>query len=792
MADPYRDDYSEFHPQANWNLPTTCAQTLSNYSTGRSDWSTIARFYPGLIQPPVGVGFGNLLKGPSNLAFAVTQVSFASKQQSAPVGTPLFYLLDEQGGRYLPRANAQAYLFRKEGDRVIDLGQPTLDQVLARGAHSGDTVCVYDLSADHQGCTEVTQDDRQLQLGVTHGWQPDVVATPVTSRTLAITVTNVTIPPTTTLGARLFPSEARASGEIALVATPQGYVGQLDLAQPVFEGNLQVWVNEQPRQFRREIITAYTLGGNPAPPFRPRARSRRKAPVLSADGQVILFAEDLDQKFEAGQFYSIQSTTVITSPPAWTTPVGRGYRLLASSRAPQLAASRAALSIGYLENEVAPGSEGGIALYFLDRTGWTKLPGQELDTDRNEVSAQVSGPGLYALMTSVDIQPGWNVIAYPWTSTRPVTESLRLIGGEDTAGKPLYTTVYGYVISGTSTLWQIYDATVPADWAPLVNDLETLQYGRGYWIYVPDARPRAASAAASAAGPAAATPTAASVPAPPATYYGVAPAGAQTLVATLNGKPCGTADVAPHMIRGQMQDAFVIQVRASQIGVDTGCGAPGALTTFTFYDSQGTNLAPWLANWDNSQAHELKSINPFPESMRVYLPLVAGQFEGNQGGDLEVIGIEVRPAAPRAGEAAEVIVTLRNNGPANIGQAFWVDLYIDPSAVPEVNAIWPDLSAFGATWRVYGLAADAQVRLSTRTPNDPQNPGQNYSNFKTFGPGAHNLYVLADSYAPGTPGGALDEQDEQNNLLGPTVVNVRAGLPTLQSAAPQVQARPGR
>jgi hypothetical protein len=128
---------------------------------------------------------------------------------------------------------------------------------------------------------------------------------------------------TSSVLARLFPHDSRASGQITLTATPQGYLGRIDLTEPVFEGALHIWVNKQHRETRREIITAYALGGNPAPPFWPRRRSHRKAPVLSADGQVILFAEDLDQKFEAAQFYSIQSTTVMTSPPR-TTPVGQG------------------------------------------------------------------------------------------------------------------------------------------------------------------------------------------------------------------------------------------------------------------------------------------------------------------------------------------------------------------------------------------------------------------------------------------------------------------------------------
>jgi len=81
---------------------------------------------------------------------------------------------------------------------------------------------------------------------------------------------------------------------------------------------------------RRESLTDYALGGNPAPP----RRSKRKggAPTTSTDGQVTLFGE-LD--FPLGEFYALQTVTQLPQPPAWTTVVGQGYRLLKSDGAPE-------------------------------------------------------------------------------------------------------------------------------------------------------------------------------------------------------------------------------------------------------------------------------------------------------------------------------------------------------------------------------------------------------------------------------------------------------------------------
>ena len=95
----------------------------------------------------------------------------------------------------------------------------------------------------------------------------------------------------------------------------------------------------------------------------------RFAPVVSADGQVILYGEELT--FEEGEFLTLQTATAIPSPPAWATVVGEGYRLSATGGAPELRGT--SISFGYLGSEVPPGEEGWLKVYYWDGAEWEQL-----------------------------------------------------------------------------------------------------------------------------------------------------------------------------------------------------------------------------------------------------------------------------------------------------------------------------------------------------------------------------------------------------------------------------------
>jgi hypothetical protein len=361
MSDPYREDYpyDEFHPDDGW-LPA-CENTLSHQITGRSDWGTITTFYSWLNGTTANTG-------PSGLPLAVTEIQVVEPiTPSTALEVPIFYL-SQEGHRVQPGSSARAFLF--QDDWLTDLGRPTVDQVLARGARPGDRVCVYELAAGRLGCETISLGDEQLALVSKPGWLPEVIVSPVTSRTIAITVTNV--PTGLSLGARLFPVTDPAPDIISLTPVGDEYAGTFNADEPAIEGYVQVWVDEA--EPRREIVTDYALGGGPGY-VRGRGgyvRGRggyvrgRGAPAVSADGQVILFGEELD--FEEGEFFALQAATTIPSPPPWTTVVGQGYRLSASANAPDLGGT--SISFSYLGSEVPSGEEDWLRLHFWDGVSW--------------------------------------------------------------------------------------------------------------------------------------------------------------------------------------------------------------------------------------------------------------------------------------------------------------------------------------------------------------------------------------------------------------------------------------
>jgi hypothetical protein len=535
--------------------------------------------------------------GPSRLPLAVTQIQFVEPiTPSTALEVPIFYL-SQDGGRVQPGSSARAFLLRKEGDQLIDLGRPTLDRVLARGAREGDRLCVFELGAQRLGCETIQPGDEELELVALPDWQPEVIISPVTSRTMALTVTNV--PTGLALNARLFPISAPASPTVTLTAAADGYAGQLHLAYPAFEGYVQVWVDEGAP--RRETITDYAMGGNPGRKlshFSPRGSPGRKlshfAPVLSANGQVMLFGEDLT--FEEGEFFTLQAATTLPSPPPWTTVVGQAYRLSASPNAPDL--SGTSISFGYLGGEVPPGEEEWLKVYFWDGDVWRPLS-TWLDTYHNVASAPTQGAGLYALMSSIEIPlhgPGWNNFAYPVQRTRPVTDALLSISG-------YYTTVYGYDVTDETDPWKVYDVTVP-EW---VNDLHELEFGQGYWINVSEAVTLFLKGSAASIFQRIQWVVQAAVnhlQSPPATYYGwvlpspdFTPLPGMTVTAWIDGNLCGQSQTLE--VDGRV--AYSVNVFADGPGGAAGCGVLGLAVMFQI----GSRTMTPSAVWDDSRVWKL-------------------------------------------------------------------------------------------------------------------------------------------------------------------------------------------
>ena len=596
MSDPYRDDYSEFHLDDEW-LPG-CERTLSHQITGRSDWATINAFYPWLNDTITNIG-------PSILPLAVTQIHFTKLDAlSTTLDSPTFYLT-QKGSRIRPGNSAQAFLF--QGDWLTDLGRPTLDRVLARGARPGDRVCVYDLAEERLGCEQVEASGEQLALISVPGWDPDVIISPITSRMVEITVSTTLTD--SLLKAQLFPIDGWASDPIPL-AHEQGsgvHTGIFSLTEEVLEGYVHIWVTGD--EYIQEIVTGYALGGGPA------KWHGTCAPAISADGQVLLFGKNIT--FDEGEFFTLQTATTIPMVPSWATVVGQAYRLAATPSAPSL--NDISISFNYMGNEVPAGEEDWLRVYFWDGGDWQQLS-TELETYHNMASAPTQGPGLYALMSSVEIPlygPGWNNFAYPVQETRPVTEALLSISG-------YYSTVYGYDTTDENDPWKVYDTTVTETlYLTTVNDLKELKFGRGYWISVTDAITLMLKGA-SDPDQAASLARAGDMGSPPSTYYGrvgrdsaFTPTTEMTVTAWIEGKQCGQGRI----VKVDSELIYSINVFADGPGGFSGCGSQGDSVTFKV----GSRTMAPSAVWNN---HRLWELSLSPASLQfVYLPLILRNYE---------------------------------------------------------------------------------------------------------------------------------------------------------------------
>lgn len=604
MADPYRDDYSEFHPDGGW-LPS-CQATLSNLRSGRSDWSTVANFYPWLSTPDINPAGVN--PGPSRWPLAATQIEVSEPvTASTSLDVPVFYLTRAEGERYQPSSTARAYLFQDE--RLVDLGQATIDQVLARGAFVGDRLCVFEPATARSGCEVIRPGDEQLALVARPDWQPVVDISPVTSRTIHVEVSQAA--PGLTLVAQLYPADSGASEPLTLTARAASYGGDLTAPDPAFEGYVDIWVAEAAP--RREVVADYAIGGNPG--HRRSSGGHRRssgghrrssgAPVLSSDGEVIIYVDD--STFAENQFYVVQTATSIPAPPSWATVVGQGYRLAASAGAPSLVGAQ--MSFAYFGRDVPAGEENWLQVYFWDGTSWQRLP-TTLDTYYNRASTTTRGPGLYALMSSVEIPlygPGWDLFTYPVPEARPVITALQSISGT-------YATlhIYDQTLSDPFARWQ----TFSLQWPAVFNTLHQLEYGRDYWINLTASEPITlylkGASAANTAGVVA-------LQLPPATYYGsvgdgpgfTARAG-MVVQARIGSHLCGQAQT--RLVGTEVM--YAINVLADGAGVATGCGAPGRTVAFQV----GGTALPVFIEWNTERVWHVL-LSPIPGG-DVYLPLI--------------------------------------------------------------------------------------------------------------------------------------------------------------------------
>ena len=474
MTDAYSDEYSEFLTAQEWHdehHQAECSQTIAAHTTARADWQTIHQFYSAITST-------NLLDGPSRLPLAVTQVTFVEPDREvSALATPFFSLRDENDDALVvPNGQGRGYLFKNadnalSDDYVVPLGSPVGDQMHARGAEPGDRLCVYDHSQStvHFGCTIVQQSESSIRMLPLAGWQPQIEVSPVTSLTIAVTVTQL-ITSGNPLRVQLLPSYGFTDTFpiISITDTLQPLDGSnetftqlITLPYPFLEGFVRVW--EEGSDPPREAMSEFFLDDGWGPNRRGRRRSRHRrhsranrlswgAPVASVDGQVTIY--NLSNIFTDTGTSSLQALTTPPQMYSWLTPVGQAYRFKASNSLTRT------IAFNYLQYEVPGGDtfEHLLQIYYSPDEGETWQPlDTELDTHENLAPTTMpgKGEGIYVLAATIEmprLTEGWNLFAYPIPFTRSLPVALASISDS-------YTTIYDNGPSAAQP-WVMYDRTV--------------------------------------------------------------------------------------------------------------------------------------------------------------------------------------------------------------------------------------------------------------------------------------------------------------------------------------------
>lgn len=282
--------YSEFLSQdnANWKK---CQNTLAARTTGRSDWQTIAEFYP-LLNTPTA----DAIIGPSDLPLAVTTIlPWAFTGQEPPFPARNFDIRSNDGAQERLRLpNGQAYLIKTQGtltstekddlsyltdDQLIILGSPTGggDRLDVRGASENDILCLFDNTQNYSGCIDqITRNTVAVPaapIWPALAWQPEIVAHALDATTVAITVTQ----PLTAgdqLLVQLFPLHYGSIAgnapvkSFAFVEQSLTHTAVFTMLLPAYETAVRIWTAPNPKceeaveagkTCRRESVTTLRL-----------------------------------------------------------------------------------------------------------------------------------------------------------------------------------------------------------------------------------------------------------------------------------------------------------------------------------------------------------------------------------------------------------------------------------------------------------------------------------------------------------------------------------------------------
>ncbi len=175
----------------------------------------------------------------------------------------------------------------------------------------------------------------------------------------------------------------------------------------------------------------------------------------------------------------------------------------------------------------------------------------------------------------------------------------------------------------------------------------------------------------------------------------------------------------------------------------------------------------------------------------VYLPLVL-KMGAPQPDLVGSFSLTPNQTSFNAGEAVQITTVVANQGTAR-AEAFWVDFYINPSAMPGVNVPWHSVCGlspcYGLAWYVGGLDPGQSVTLTSTSGSY----AAGYTNWPGyFAGGTSDLYLYVDSWNPTVSTGGVLESNEGNNRAELHGLSVR-GLDTAgEEPPPEIPDRPAR
>lgn len=116
-----------------------------------------------------------------------------------------------------------------------------------------------------------------------------------------------------------------------------------------------------------------------------------------------------------------------------------------------------------------------------------------------------------------------------------------------------------------------------------------------------------------------------------------------------------------------------------------------------------------------------------------------------------------------------VQVTIQNIGTEAVTDGFWVDLYINPSQVPQYNDRWSDIAEAGVVWGVTDSdlpLPPGETRVLTLANATQTFNGETLTSSPPYPVGVP-VYAQVDSVNTAGSFGGVEESDESNNVFGP-------------------------